>query len=92
MNSLEWLKPTWTKVGLAIVLFVIASFIWKSMYLVMDAWFFGFPLSMMGGNGFCPPPEINPECGKPHYLLDGLVLDALFWYLVSAGLLKLAKK
>ena len=78
------LKPTLTKVILALVLFALSSYLWR-MYVIStiaDTFPWGFPLQFYLGWGPCPPGELCQESN-----LFSLIFDLLFWYLVSGFLL-----
>ena len=78
------LKPTLLKIVLALVLFVLSSYLWR-MYVIStisDTFPWGFPLQFYIGWGPCPPGEVCSESN-----LFFLVVDLMFWYLVSGLLL-----
>ena len=76
-----FLQPTLLKIVLAIFLFVIASWLWYLFVTatLSDTFPLGFPLAFLTAWGPCPPGE---SCSESD--LFYLVLDILFWYLVSA--------
>ena len=76
-----FLKPTLLKVSLALVLFVITSWLWRmfTRATIMDLDLWGFPLAFFTAWGPCPPDEM---CSESNALY--LVLDIVFWYLISA--------
>ena len=76
------LQPTILKITLALVLFIIASLLWRMyvMATLSDTFPFGFPLQFFLAWGPCKPEQ---NCSEFNGLW--LVLDMLFWYVVSAG-------
>lgn len=92
MSWKELLKPTLPKVVLALVLFFVFSFIWSTIYVTLDAWFFGFPFTVVAGGGMCGSPASDPECGKLMYDLVGILLDTITFYAFSSAILKIVGK
>jgi hypothetical protein len=77
------LRPTLLKIALAFVLFALFSYLWR-MYVVStisDTFPWGFPLQFYLAWGPCPPGEV---CNESNFLY--LLIDILFWYIVSAFL------
>lgn len=73
-------KPTFLKLLLGFVLFVSFSYLWR-MYVIAtisDTFPWGFPLQFYMGWGPCPPGQL---CSETNYFF--LLLDIVFWYLVS---------
>ena len=73
-------QPSLLKIILALVLLVISSLIWR-MYIIStisDTFPWGFPLQFYLAWGPCPPGEV---CSETNFFF--LILDLLFWYLVS---------
>lgn len=80
---MNFLKPTFTKVIVALALFTLSSWLWR-MYVmsrISDAFPHGFPLQFYLGWGPCPP-------GQTCFEFNGLYLafDLLIWYVVGAFL------
>lgn len=77
------LKPTLLKILLAVALFILSSLLWRSYILstISDTFPWGFPLQFYLGWGPCPPGEI---CSETNVLF--LLVDLVFWYLVSGFL------
>ncbi|HCB02355.1 MAG TPA: hypothetical protein DEP19_08235 [Anaerolineae bacterium] len=76
-----FLKPTFTKIFFALVLFILSSWLWR-MYIISrisDTFPHGFPLQFYLGWGPCQPNEVCFEFNSLY-----LFLDLAFWYLVSA--------
>lgn len=92
MKVWDFVRPTFLKVILAIVLFFVFSLLWGEINVMFDATTFGFPFTVSAANGFCGPIEFDPTCGQPVYNFSGIILNAVFWYLVSAGILSLWNK
>lgn len=92
MELKEFLRPTIKKLILTLGLFFVISFIWSNINVVLDAWFFGYPSAVIGADGFCPPVEVDPDCGKPQFFLDGIVIDAVFFYILSCLLVLLFQR
>jgi hypothetical protein len=83
------LSPTLSKIILTSSLLIISSLLWR-MYIVAtlsDTFPIGFPLQFFLAWGPCQP---NQNCSEFNGL--NLVLDILFWYAVSAGILGWAKR
>ena len=79
-----FLHPTLPKILLTILLFLISSYLWQ-MYIIStisDTFPWGFPLEFYLGWGPCPPGEI---CSESNTLF--LLLDLVFWYIVSGPVL-----
>ena len=76
-------QPSLLKIILALVLLVISSLIWR-MYIIStisDTFPWGFPLQFYLAWGPCPPGEV---CSETNFFF--LILDLVFWYLVSGVL------
>lgn len=78
------LKPTFLKLVLALVLFLLSSVLWRTYILstISDTFPWGFPLQFYIGWGPCPPGEV---CRETNAFF--LLLDLVFWYLVSGFLI-----
>lgn len=88
----EFLRPSIAKLIMTVVIFIVASYLWKMAHVVYDASFFGFPAWVMGRDEFCGPPEVDPNCGLPFYSWSGALIDMVFWYAISVLLLGLYGK
>jgi hypothetical protein len=77
------LKPTLLKIVLAFVLFALSSYLWRMFIVstISDTFPWGFPLQFYLGWGPCRPGETCSESNLVY-----LIIDILFWYIVS-GLL-----
>ena len=76
-------QPSLLKIILALVLLVVSSLIWR-MYIIStisDTFPWGFPLQFYLAWGPCPPGEV---CSETNFFF--LILDLVFWYLVSGVL------
>lgn len=83
------LKPTLPKIMLTFALFTVASLLWRMyvMATLSDTFPFGFPLQFHLAWGPCRPEQ---NCSEFNGLW--LVLDILFWYAVSAGIVGWRKR
>jgi hypothetical protein len=74
------LKPTLLKILFALSLFLLSSFLWRIYVLssISDTFPWGFPLQFYMAWGPCPPGQI---CSESNFFF--LLLDLVFWYLVS---------
>lgn len=77
-------KPTLMKIVLAFVLLFIFSWLWGTVVrlTISDTFPIGFPLQFFLSWGPCP---LGTTCSESNGLW--LVVDLIFWYLVSAFLL-----
>lgn len=77
-------KPTLLKILLTFLLFLVSSYLWRMVVIasISDTFPWGFPLQFYLGWGPCPPGEV---CSESNALF--LILDLVFWYIVSALLL-----
>lgn len=78
------LRPSFVKIILTFALFALFSYLWR-MYVVStvsDTFPWGFPLQFYLAWGPCPLGEI---CSEISILF--LILDLIFWYVVSGVLL-----
>jgi hypothetical protein len=77
------LRPSLSKIILTLTLFALFSYLWRAYILstVSDTFPWGFPLQFYLAWGPCPPGEICSETN-----LFFLIVDLLFWYLVSGFL------
>jgi uncharacterized membrane protein (DUF106 family) len=82
MKSL--LKPDLVKIIFTFFLFAVASWLWRIIVTltISDTFPVGFPLQFYLSWGPCPP---GTNCSEFNALW--LVVDLIFWYLVSAFLL-----
>ena len=82
MNILRFLKPSLLKIVVTLVLFIGMTWLWslKNMF-IMDASFYGLPLTFYTVWGPCPPGEVCSEFGSLNF-----GLDLALWYLVGAFL------
>jgi len=74
------LRPTLLKIALAVLLFLVSSYLWR-LYVVStvtDTFPLGFPFPFYTAWGPCPPGE---TCSKTNNLF--FLLDLLFWYILS---------
>jgi hypothetical protein len=81
MMSRTFLNPTPLKIILSFALFALSSYLWR-MYIIStisDTFPWGFPLQFYLAWGPCPPGQ---SCRENNILY--LLLDILFWYLISA--------
>lgn len=76
-------KPTLSKIILTLALFSLASLLWRMyvMATLSDTFPVGFPLQFFLTWGPCRPEQ---HCAEFNGLW--LILDLLFWYAISAGL------
>jgi hypothetical protein len=90
MTSLKtFLSPSLAKIILTCVLLVLFSYLWRWYIIstISDTFPWGFPLQFYLAWGPCPPGEICSESN-----IFYLIIDILFWYIVSAFLVsKLVK-
>jgi hypothetical protein len=77
------LKPTLLKIILALGFFILSSLLWRAYVIstISDTFPWGFPMQFYMAWGPCPPGEV---CSETNFFF--LILDLVFWYLVS-GLL-----
>ena len=77
------LRPSPIRIILALVLFALSTYLWHLYVIstISDTFPWGFPLEFYTAWGPCPPGEI---CSESNGLF--LILDVVFWYLLS-GLL-----
>jgi hypothetical protein len=77
------------KVILTIVLFLVASYLWRVYIIstISDTFPWGFPLQFYLAWGPCPPGEICSE-------FNGLwlTIDIVIWYLISEFIVIMVKK
>ena len=78
------LKPNLWKLALTGILFFVSSAVWQLYVLshISDTFPAGFPLEFFVAWGPCPPGNV---CSEFNILF--LIVDLLFWYVVSALLL-----
>jgi hypothetical protein len=81
MNAI--FKPTLFRIVLAVVLFILSSYLWRIYVIstISDTFPWGFPLQFYMAWGPCPPGAI---CGETNIFF--FMLDALFWYIASGFL------
>ena len=79
------LKPTLLKILIAFTLLAGFSYLWRLYVIstVSDIFPWGFPLQFHLAWGPCPPGQ---ACSEGN--LAFLMLDILFWYLVSAWIVQ----
>jgi hypothetical protein len=77
-------KPTLLKIILTLILLAGSSILWRAYVItrISDTFPWGFPLQFYMAWGPCPPGEI---CSETNVVF--LILDIMFWYLVSGFLL-----
>ena len=89
------LRPSLITIILTFVLFALSSYLWR-MYItstISDTFPWGFPFQFYTAWGPCRPGE---SCSESNIFF--LILDVLFWYIVSeflvsrAGMRKLDRK
>jgi hypothetical protein len=82
------IKPSLLKISLAFVLLVLSSFLWRAYVIstISDTFPWGFPLQFYMAWGPCPPGEICSESS-----VFFLILDLVFWYLISGLLISRIK-
>jgi len=82
-------KPSFAKIILTFILFVIASLFWRQYVIstISDTFPWGFPLQFYLAWGPCPP---SVTCSESNMLF--LVLDIVIWYLASAFMISMVKK
>lgn len=75
--------PNLLTITLTFALLIISSWLWRMyvMATLSDTFPAGFPLQFFVAWGPCPPEE---NCAEFNGLW--LVLDILFWYAISAGI------
>jgi hypothetical protein len=73
-------KPSFLKIFLAFVLFILSGWLWRIYVItrISDTFPFGFPLQFYLAWGPCQPNEICSEFNSLY-----LFIDLAFWYLVS---------
>jgi hypothetical protein len=77
------LRPTLLKILLALLLFLLSGYLWR-MYVIStisDTFPWGFPLQFYIAWGPCPSEE---RCSESNIFF--LVLDLVFWYILSGFL------
>lgn len=81
----EFLKPTFAKIILANVLFILSSLLWRMFIIsrISDTFPHGFPLQFYLAWGPCQPNEICFEFNGLY-----LIIDLVIWYIVSAFVVK----
>ena len=86
---LSFLKPSFWKIVLTILLFYASSELWRAYVIrrISDTFPRGFPFQYYLGWGPCPPAE---TCFEFRWLY--LVLDVLIWYAVSAWVVSRIQK
>jgi hypothetical protein len=90
MTSLKtFLKPSLAKIFLTFAFLVLSSYLWR-LYIIStisDTFPWGFPLQFYLGWGPCPPGELCSESN-----IFYLIIDILFWYVVSGFLIMILGK
>ena len=81
------IRTVW-KITLTFVLFIIASFLWRTYVIstISDTFPLGFPLQFYRAWGPCPPGEI---CSEFNWLW--LAIDIAIWYIFSAFIISAVK-
>ena len=76
-------QPSLLKIILGLFLLVVSSLIWRTYIIstISDTFPWGFPLQFYLAWGPCPPGEV---CHETNFFF--LLLDLVFWYLVSGML------
>jgi hypothetical protein len=83
------LSPSLAKIVLTLVLLVLFSYLWR-LYIVStitDTFPWGFPLQFYLAWGPCPP---GASCSESNIFY--LIIDILFWYIVSSFLVSKLQK
>jgi hypothetical protein len=77
----DFLKPTFAKIFIALVLFILSSWLWRMFIIsrISDTFPHGFPLQFYLAWGPCQPNEVCSEFNGLY-----LIIDLAIWYLVSA--------
>ncbi len=75
------LKPTFLKILIAVILFVIFSIAWGMAvpFIISDTFPLGFPFPIILAWGPCPPGE---NCSD--FSTINLIVDAAIWYFIGA--------
>lgn len=83
------LKPAFSKVFLALLLFILVSALWRAAirFIVSDTFPYGVPFPFMLAWGPCPPGE---TCAEFHPF--NLVLDLAIWYFIGAWIVSRFQK
>jgi hypothetical protein len=78
---MTFLKPTVLKIVLTFILFIAVDWLWRNTLgrFIMDVSYSGIPLHYFTAWGPCQAGE---NCSEFNGL--NLVLDLIFWYIVSA--------
>jgi hypothetical protein len=81
---LKFLKPSLLKIVVALILFPGLTWLWSlKNRFIMDASFYGLPLTFFTVWGLCRPGETCSEFSSLNF-----GLDVVFWYLVGALLVE----
>lgn len=81
---LKFLKPSLLKIVITLVLFPGLTWLWSlKNRFIMDASFYGLPLTFFTVWGPCRPGETCSEFSSLNF-----GLDVVFWYLVGALLVE----
>jgi hypothetical protein len=80
------LRPSLVKIILTFALIVLSSYLWRLYVIstISDTFPWGFPLQFYLAWGPCPPGKICSESN-----IFYLIVDILFWYIVSGLLILL---
>ena len=83
------LKPSFAKIILTFILFIVASLLWRQYVIsrISDTFPWGFPLQFYLAWGPCPPEEICYEFNG-----TWLVIDLAIWYLISTFIVNIFNK
>jgi len=89
MGLKQFLKPNWEKIVLILILFgigIVISILSNACIGCYDT-ILGFPLSFYVKKGW-PPSEI----GKTTFSIPNLIIDIVFWYVLSCLIVWIYKK
>lgn len=94
MKALSFMRPSWTKIILSIVLTLLSSIIVTGLnWTTKMTWFAnrGFPLPFVKlfdyvKGGPCPPYNICLATNVRNFYLHALLIDFFTWYLVSCAI------
>jgi TRAP-type C4-dicarboxylate transport system permease small subunit len=86
--EMKFIKPMSVYIFLVLILLASSSFIWQMLVgrMLADTSFMGYPLHFYTAWGPCPPGAACTEFNLPY-----LILDIIFWLIVSAILIELYK-
>lgn len=83
------LKPAFSKIFLALLLFILVSGLWRTgiRFIISDTFPYGVPFPVMLSWGPCPPGETCSE-----FYTFNLFLDLAIWYFISAWIVSRFQK